>query len=56
MSHSQKGSGIGQIIKALVVAFFKLFAIVLAFICKLAGLILTKISEILEKPSGHGNH
>jgi hypothetical protein len=56
MSHAKSGNGIGQIVKALVVTFFKLLALVLSFVCKITGLILTKISELLEKLSGHGNH
>ena len=57
MSHSKIGNGLGQIVKALIVASLKLVAIALAFVCKIAGMILTKISEILEKISGYGtNH
>jgi hypothetical protein len=53
MSHT-KNSPVAGILKTLVVTFFKLLAIVIAFTCKIAGLILTKISELFEKLAGHG--
>jgi len=55
MSHS-KGTGIGTIVKSLLITFFKLLAIVIAFTCKIVGLLITKLGEIFEKLSGHGNH
>jgi hypothetical protein len=56
MSHAKTGNGIGQIVKALVVTFFRLLALAISFVCKIAGLILIKISELMEKLSGHGHH
>ncbi len=56
MSNSKSGNGIGQIAKALVVTFFRFLAIVIAFVCKITGLILTKFSELLEKMASYGNH
>jgi hypothetical protein len=53
---NNKGGGIGHIIKALVVTTLKLICLVVGVILKIAGLILTKASEILEKLSGYGNH
>jgi len=56
MGHG-KGNTLGSIVKALVVAFCKLLAITIAFVCKILGLTFTKISEIFEKASGsHGNN
>jgi hypothetical protein len=55
MSNS-KATGIGPIVKSLVVTFFKLLAIVISFTCKVASLLIAKIGEIFEKLSGHGNH
>ena len=56
MSNKKTGNGVGPIVKALLVTVFKLLAIVFAFIFRIAGLILTKISELLEKTYSHGNH
>ena len=56
MAHTKTGNGIGQIVKALVVTFFKLTAIVIAFTCKILSLLIAKIGEVFEKLSGHGNN
>ena len=57
MSNSkEKGSGIGPLVKSLVVTVIKLVAVTLAFTCKIVGLVITKIGELLEKLSGNGNH
>ena len=49
-----KGNGIGPLIKYLVITLLKLVAIVLAAGFKILALVLSKISELLEKISGHG--
>ena len=51
-----KGTGFGQIVKSLVVTAFKLLAIAIAFTCKIVGLLITKLGEVFEKLSGHGDH
>jgi hypothetical protein len=51
-----KGTSMGPIVKSLLLTMLKLIAIALAFACKIIGLIITKIGEIFEKLSGHGNH
>lgn len=56
MSHTKTGNGIGSIVKALVVTFFKLLAIAIAFTCKILSLLIAKIGEIFEKLSGNGNN
>lgn len=55
MSHF-KNSGIGPIVKSLLVTALKLVAIAMAFTCKILGLVLTKIGELFENLSGHGSH
>ena len=51
-----KGTGFGKIIKSLVITTFRLLAIVIAFTCKIVGLVITKLGEIFEKLSGHEDH
>ncbi|MCW3120852.1 MAG: hypothetical protein JWQ38_344 [Flavipsychrobacter sp.] len=55
MSHS-KNTGIGTIVKSLLITTFKLIAIVIAFTCKILGLVLTKTAELFEKLSSNGSH
>jgi hypothetical protein len=44
-------------LKALLIALFKLIAIALAFSCRMVAMVLTKISELLEKATGNAaNH
>lgn len=54
MSHSKNSSPFAGMLKTCIITFCKLIAITLAFVCKVTGLLLTKISELLEKLSGHG--
>jgi hypothetical protein len=56
MSHSKIETGITTIVKAMVVTSLRLLVMALAFICRIAGLILTKLSELFEKASGHVSH
>ncbi len=56
MSHSKTGNDVGNMVKSLVVTFFKFLFIVLAFLLRICGLILTKLAELLSKSSDHGNH
>jgi len=49
------GSGIGHIIKLLLIAALKCIALALAVIFRISGMLLTKTSELFEK-MGHGNH
>jgi len=56
MSHTKKNTGVTPIVKAMVVTSLRLLAIALAFVCRLGGLILTKLSELFEKASGHASH
>jgi len=56
MSHAKSGSGIGPIVKSFLVTTLKLIAIMFAITCKIVGLLITKLGEIFEKLSGHGNH
>ena len=54
MSNSK--TGVMQILKSLLVTFFRLVAIVISFTCKILGLVITKVGEFFEKLSSNGNH
>jgi len=59
MSHSKgKGTGIGPIVKSLLLTALKLLIVAISFACQLSSIILGKIAELLDKLSnkGHGNH
>ena len=49
-----KHSPISKIAKGLFVLLLKVLAVAAALVCRCLSLLLTKISEILEKLSGHG--
>jgi len=55
MTNSNKPT-IGPIVKSLFITACKLIALVIAFTCKIIGLIITKIGEIFEKLSGNEHH
>ena len=55
MSHT-KGNGTAKIGKSLFIAALKFAAILIAFVCKILGLFLTKMGEIFEKLSGGNGH
>ena len=56
MNSTKTDSGIGKTIKTLLVTFIRFLAILFGFLCKLIGLILTKISEIIDKILDRGHH
>ena len=57
MSHNAaKGSPVSGIFKSLVVAFFRLAGLCVAFLFKIAGLVCAKLSEVFEKLSNNGRH
>ena len=49
MGHSTTGSMIGGALKGLLLAILKLIVILIAWICRLSGLFLTKFGETIEK-------
>ena len=51
---SSKNSDVGKMLKALIITAFKLLAVIAAFVCKIIALVLSKLSELLEKISGYG--
>jgi len=55
MSHNNSNA-MGQIFKSLLVTTFKLIAIALSFTCRVVALLLTHVSELLNKITGHGSH
>lgn len=56
MSH-KNGHLAEQAFKALLTTTFKLLAIALSFTCRVVALLLTKISELFDKATGHdSNH
>lgn len=54
--NNSKQSPISKIAKGLFVLMLKVFAMTAALACRSVSLLLTKISEILEKLSGHDSN
>ena len=49
MSNASTGNIILNSLKSLILMILKVAALVIAWACKIAGLILTKLGEIIEK-------
>lgn len=52
--NSYSRSGLGIILKSVLVLVLKLIGLVLVFSCKTVALVLNKFSELLENRIGHG--
>lgn len=56
MAHSNMSTICWDIIKLILILLLKLMAIVLSFSCKMAGMVLTNISEILDRLLNENKH
>jgi hypothetical protein len=56
MSQKPSGNPLAHTFKTLIVMLFKLLAITIAFALRIVSLLFSKISELLEKSTGHDKH
>lgn len=53
MSHGHTGGVLGNVLKTLLISTLKLAALVVAYALKFTGIVLHKLSELIEKLIGH---